>query len=91
MNINVQLVCILALVATGFTASAQVYKTVEGTVKLNKEFTELSNDIANLSAKLTVANNNMHGYKSKADAAESIAQDAAVSSSVQANKATKAE
>jgi hypothetical protein len=34
---------------TGFTAYRQVYKTAADTVKLNKEFTEVSNDIATLS------------------------------------------
>ena len=78
-----------ALMTTGFTASAQVYKTAADTVKLNKEFTEVSNDIANLSAKLTVAKNNMPGYQSKANAAESDARDAAETSSIQADNATK--
>jgi len=81
-------VCFLTLMMTGFTASAQVYKTAADTVKLNKEFTEVSNDIASLSAKLTVAQNNMPGYRSKANSAEANAQDAAVTSSVQADKAT---
>ncbi|MEO6252603.1 MAG: hypothetical protein ABIO79_04825 [Ferruginibacter sp.] len=72
---------------TGLTAHAQVYKTFEDTVKLNKEFTEVSNDIADLNAKLTIAHNNMPGYRAKAEAAESNAKDAAVSSSNQADKA----
>ena len=42
-----------------------------------------------LSAELTIAQNNMPGYQSKANAAESNAKDAAVTSSVQADKATK--
>ena len=79
----------LTLITFGFTAHAQVYKRAEDTVKLNKEYTEVSNDIASLTAKLTTAQNNMPGYQSKADAAESDAKDAAVSSSVQAEKATK--
>ncbi|MEP6674067.1 MAG: hypothetical protein ABJA78_02905 [Ferruginibacter sp.] len=77
----------LVLLFTGFSVHAQVYKTPADTVKLNKEFTDVSNDIASLNAKLTIAQNNMPGYRAKADAAESNAKDAAVSSSDQADKA----
>ena len=38
---------------TGLTAYTQKYKTAADTVKLNKEFTEVSNDIADLTANLT--------------------------------------
>jgi uncharacterized coiled-coil DUF342 family protein len=88
MKNKIYVVCFLTLMATGFTTYAQVYKTAADTVKLNKEFTEVSNDIASLSAKLTIAQNNMPGYQSKAKTADLDAQDAAVSSSVQADKAT---
>ena len=89
MKNKIYVVCFLTLMATGFTAYAQVYKTQSDTVKLNKEFTEVSNDIADLTAKLTIAQNNMPGYQAKAKTAESTAQDAAVTSSVQADKATE--
>ena len=88
MKNKIYVVCFLSLIATGFTAYAQVYKTAADTVKLNKEFTEVSNDIASLTAKLTIAQNNMPGYQSKAKTADSDAQDAAVKSSDQADKAT---
>lgn len=78
----------VALMLIGFTAQAQVYKTADDTVKLNKEFIEVSNDIANLTAKLTVAQNNLPGYKAKAEGAESDAQKAAEKSSEQASKTT---
>ncbi len=81
------LVSFLMLIFTSFSVHAQVYKTLEDTVKLNKEFTEVSNDIASLNAKLTIAQNKMPGYKAKAEAAESNAKDAAVNSSAQADKA----
>ena len=89
MKNKIYVVCLLSLVATGFTARAQVYKTAADTVKLNKEFTEVSNDIASLSAKLTIAQNNMPGYQSKAKTADSDAQNAAINSSVQADRATE--
>ena len=89
MKNKIYVVCFLSLIATGFTAYAQVYKTTADTVRLNKEFTEVSNDIASLSAKLTIAQNNMPGYQSKAKTADSDAQNAAINSSVQADKATE--
>ena len=87
MKNKIYVVCFLTLLSTSFTAYTQVYKTVSDTVKLNKEFTEVSNDIADLTAKLTIAQNNMPGYQSKANAAESNALNAAETSSVQADKA----
>jgi hypothetical protein len=89
MKNKIYVVCFLSLMATGFTANAQVYKTFADTVKLNKEFIEVSNDIASLSAKLTIAQNNMPGFQSRAKAADSNAQNAAFNSSDQADKATE--
>jgi len=89
MKNKIYIVCFSTLLLTGVTAYGQVYRTAADTVKLNKEFTEVSNDIANLSAQLTIAQNNMPGYQSKAKTAESNAQDAAETSSAQAAKATE--
>ena len=89
MKNRIVIVCFVALMTTCFTGYAQVYKTVEDTVKLNKEYTEVSNDIANLTAKLAVAQNNMPGVKSKADKADEHAQNAAVNSSEHASKAVQ--
>ncbi len=89
MKSKIYVICLLALMATGSATYAQVYKTFADTVKLNKEFTEVSNDITDLTAKLTIAQNNMPGYQSKANAADADAKDAAVTSSVEADKATK--
>ena len=88
MKNKIYVVCFLSLMVTGLTAYTQVYKTAADTVKLNKEFAEVSNDIASLSAKLTIAQNNRPGYQSKARTADTDAQDAAVKSSAQADKAT---
>ena len=77
MKNKIYVVCFLTLLSTSFTAYTQVYKTASDTV------------IADLNAKLTKAQNNMPGYQSKANAAESTAQDAAETSSVQAAKATE--
>jgi chromosome segregation ATPase len=88
MKKTIYALCFFTLMMSSATAFGQVYKTAEDTAKLNKEFTEVSNDIANLTAKLTVAQNNMPGYRSKASSADADAQDAALSSSNQADKAT---
>src|SRR5687768_777900 len=84
MKLQIHVLCFLALMLYGFTGYSQVYKTAEDTVKLNKEFTDVSNDIANLTARLEVAQNNMPGVRSKAANAETNAQEAAVTSSNQA-------
>ena len=89
MKNTIYAICFLALMITCSKTYAQEYKTAEDTVKLNKEFTEVSNDVASLSAKLTIAQNNLPGYQSKAKAAESDAQDAAQTSSAQAAKSTE--
>src|SRR5215208_3141417 len=89
MNTRNYVACLLVLVMACFSVHAQVYKTADDTVKLNKEFIEVSNDIASLTAKLAIAQNNMPGYQSKANTADSKAQDAAVNSSEHADKATE--
>ena len=76
---------------TGFQAYSQKYKTADDTARLNKEYVNVSNDIADLNAKLTIAQNNLPGYKTKAIAAGTDAQNAAANSSNQASKATNGE
>ena len=88
MKLKIHAFSFLALMLFGFTGYTQVYKTAADTVKLNKELTEVSNDIANLTARLEVAQNNMPGIKSKANNAEANAGEAAERSSAQADKAT---
>jgi len=89
MKNKIYVICFLTLMATSFTTYAQVYKKAADTAKLNKEFTEVSNDIASLSAKLTIAQNNLPGYQSKARTADSDAEKAAIKSSDQAYKSTE--
>ena len=76
------------LLAFSLQGFSQKYKTVFDTVKLNKEFVSVSNDIAELKAKLTVAQNNLPGYHSRAEDADADAQKTADASSKQADKAT---
>ena len=88
MKKSMYLFCLLGALTAGFAAGAQKYRTTSDTLKLNKEYTEVSNDIATLTAKLAVAQNNLAGYQNRASAAGSSAQDAAATSSTQAARAT---
>lgn len=87
MKKNLFLFGLLCTLAT-LPAFAQKYKTGADTIKLNKELVEVSNDVAELTAKLSIAQNNLPGYNSKADKAVSDAQVTAQKSSDQAYKAT---
>ena len=84
----VRFVYLIALIFPALSAVSQKYKTVEDTIKLNKEYINLSNDIADLKAKLTIAQNDLPGYQSKAKEANSDAVNAASASSDQAARAT---
>ena len=88
MKKSIYTICLLIALMTGLQGFSQKYKTVEDTVKLNKEYVKVNNDLADLNAKLTIAQNNLPGYKTKAIAAGTDAEDAATKSSNQASKAT---
>ena len=91
MKKSIYTICLLIALMTGLQGFSQKYKTPDDTAKLNKEYVKVNNDIADLSAKLTIAQNNLPGYKTKAIAAGTDAQDAAANSSNQASKATNGE
>lgn len=78
----------MLFILASLPAFSQKYKTASDTVKLNKEWVEVSNDIADLTSKLTIAQNNLPGYHNKANDAVSDAQNTAQKSSEQASKAT---
>ena len=78
----------LLLILWALPGASQKYKTAADTIKLNKEYIEVSNDIAELSAKLAIAQNNLPGYQEKAGEAAANAQKSANESSEQAAKAT---
>lgn len=78
----------ILLMMIALPAISQKYKSASDTVKLNKEWVEVSNSIAELQAKLTIAQNNLPGYNNKVGDAVSDAQNAAQQSSQQASKAT---
>jgi DNA repair exonuclease SbcCD ATPase subunit len=79
---------VILLVMSGGAAFSQKYKTAADTLKLNTEYVKVSNDIAELTSKLAVAQNNLPGYHTKAADANSEAQSTANESSRQATKAT---
>jgi hypothetical protein len=75
-------------VMVSLSASSQKYTSAEDTVKLNKEYIKVSNEIAELTSKLSIAQNNLPGYNSKAGEAVSDAKSSMIESSEQASKAT---
>ncbi len=77
----------LIFIMTSQSAFSQKYKTAADTVNLNKEYVEVSNDIADLTSKLTIAQNNLPGYQNKAGEATSDAQSTAINSSDKASNA----
>ena len=88
MKKNMFFLFTMLLLMSGFSASAQKYKSAADTIKLNKELLALSNDVAELTSKLTIAQNNLPGYQSKEKEAVSDAAGTAQNSSDQAYKAT---
>ena len=79
---------LLLFTMAGIPVFSQKYKSASDTVKLNKEIVEVSNDVAELTSKLTIAQNNLPGYHSKSAKATKDAHVTAQSSSDQAYKAT---
>ncbi|PSL29160.1 hypothetical protein [Chitinophaga ginsengisoli] len=76
------------LIFSALSGFSQKYKTAADTVKLNKEYVSVSNAIAELTSKLTIAQNNLPGYQNKSGDANSDAHSSAVASSEQASRAT---
>jgi len=88
MKKNIRLLYLLLLLLPSVSAFSQKYKTAADTVKLSKEYVDVLNDMADLNAKLTIAQNDLPGYQSKVKGANNDAVDAAEASSDQADKAT---
>ena len=88
MKRNVLFLLAAICITASLPALSQKYKSGSDTIKLNKEIVEVSNDIAELTADLTIAKNNLPGYASKAEKAQTDAQGTAQQSSDQAYKAT---
>lgn len=77
----------ILFVLSGTTAFSQKYKTASDTVKLNKEYVEISEDVADLTNKLNTAQGKLPGYQNKASEAVSDAHQTAIKSSEQSSKA----
>jgi len=80
--------CFGALLLFSIPAFAQKYKSPADTVKLNEEYVKVSNQIADLNSQLTIAQNNLPGFQSKANTAGQDAQTAVSTSASDASKAT---
>ena len=80
--------CSIILLSVSVSVSAQKYKTPADTVKLNQEYVKVNNDIADLTAQLTIAQNNLPGYQNKATAATATAQTSATTSRNSSSRAT---
>jgi len=91
MKRNVLFLLAVICLTVSLPAASQKYKADSDTMKLNKELVEVSNDVASLTAELTIAQNNLPGYFAKADKAKTDAARTAQQSSDQANKATNGE
>ncbi len=83
-----RLFCVVALIFPALSGFSQKYKKIEDTVKLNKEYVSVSNDIIELNAKLLTAQNTLLGLQSKSRNADNDAANSASASSDQASKAT---
>jgi len=81
------LLAAMIFITASLSAFSQKYKTAADTVKLNKEYVDVSNAIADLTSKLTIAQNNLPGYHNKVDEAVFNAQNSAIKSSEQASRA----
>jgi len=59
MKKSIQLFCFLTLVMGSMSAYSQKYRTAADTGKLNVEYVKVSNEIAELTSQLTIAQNNV--------------------------------
>src|SRR6187455_599217 len=83
----IRLFYLLVLIFPVTPAFSQKYKTIEDTLKLNKEYENVSNEIVTLNSKLAIAQNDLLEYEAKE---KSASNDAANSASVSSDKASKA-
>ena len=88
MKRNVLFLLAVSCLMASMPVASQKYKSASDTVKLNRELVQVSNEIAELTAELTIAQNNLPGYVSKAAKAKTDAEVTAQQSSDQAYKAT---
>jgi chromosome segregation ATPase len=85
---KILLLPVLLFIVAAIPAFSQTYKTAADTVALNKEYARVSSNIANLSAALTKAQNDLPKYTRKSDKASSDAQSTASATADKASNAT---
>ncbi|MDV6217843.1 hypothetical protein R1T15_25240 [Mucilaginibacter sp. L3T2-6] len=61
--------CSIILLSVSTSGSAQKYKAPADMVKLNKEYVKVSNEITDINAQLTIAQNDLPGYQTTANTA----------------------
>ncbi len=88
MKTSLYLMLLFTAVLFGGSVNAQKYKTPADTNRLNKEYLSVSNAIAELTAQLAKAQNDLPGIRERAGEADAKAQNAADHSSDRADKAT---
>jgi len=78
----------LLFIMAAIPAFSQTYKTAADTPALNKEYAKVSSNIADLTAQLNKAQNDLEGYTRKSDKATSDAQSTAIATTDKASHAT---
>ena len=78
---------VLLVTIVALPAFSQTYKTSDS-VAFNKEYAKVSSNIADLTARLTKAQNDLAAYSSKSDKASSDAQSTAMATANKASHAT---
>ena len=81
---------LITFIVISSLAFSQKYKSLADTIKLNKEYLSVTNDIVNIKAKLDIAKNELPVLKATAITANALSKSSAAESSRQAYKATNA-
>ncbi len=79
---------VLLFTMAALPAFSQTYKSAADSVALNKEYTKVNSNIADLTSRLTKAKNDLADYNRKSDKASSDAQSTAMTTADKASHAT---
>ena len=79
---------VLLFIMAAIRGFSQTYKTAADTPAFNKEYAKVSSNIADLTAQLNKAQNDLEGYTRKSDKATSDAQSTAIATTDKASHAT---
>ena len=78
----------LLFISANLAGNSQQYKSAADTVKLNQEIINVSKDVADLTSKVSTAQNNLSRYQDKADDAKTDALSSAQKNTDKASRAT---